>query len=49
MDMNNDTSEAQIFDASDVSQGPIARVLLPERISSGTHTVWASEESLGVG
>ncbi|CAN5642682.1 carotenoid oxygenase family protein [soil metagenome] len=46
MDMNNDTSEAQIFDASDVSAGPIARVLLPERVSSGTHTVWAPEESL---
>ncbi len=45
-DMNDDRSEAQIFDAADVSAGPIARVLLPERISSGTHTVWAPEESL---
>lgn len=46
-DMNTDTSECQVFDAADVGAGPVARVLLPERISSGTHTVWAPEESLG--
>jgi carotenoid cleavage dioxygenase len=47
MDMNTDSSECHIFDASDISAGPVARVLLPERISSGTHTVWAPEETLG--
>jgi carotenoid cleavage dioxygenase len=47
MDMNNDRSECHIFDASDISAGPVCRVVLPERISSGTHTVWAPEESLG--
>ena len=46
-DMNADSSECQVFDATDVSAGPVARVLLPERISSGTHTFWAPEESLG--
>lgn len=46
-DLNTDSSECQIFDASDVSAGPVARILLPERIASGTHTVWAPEESLG--
>lgn len=46
-DMNADASECQIFDAADISGGPIARVLLPERISSGTHTVWAPEHALG--
>lgn len=46
-DMNLDRSECHVFDAEDISAGPIARVLLPERISSGTHTVWAPEESLG--
>ncbi len=47
MDMNTDSSECQIFDAEDVSAGPLARVLLPERLASGTHTFWAPEESLG--
>ncbi len=46
-DMNADSSECHIFDAADISGGPIARVLLPERISSGTHTVWAPEHALG--
>ena len=39
-DMNADRSECQIFALEDVSRGPIARVLLPERISSGTHATW---------
>ncbi len=47
MDMNTDGSECQVFDAADVAAGPIARVLLPERLASGTHTVWAPEDSLG--
>jgi carotenoid cleavage dioxygenase len=45
-DMNADASECQVFRAQDVAAGPIARVLLPERIASGTHTVWAPEASL---
>lgn len=47
MDMNTDSSECHVFDASDVAAGPILRVLLPERLSSGTHTVWVPEGSLG--
>jgi carotenoid cleavage dioxygenase len=39
-DMGNDRSECQIFDAREVSRGPVARLLLPERISSGTHSCW---------
>ena len=40
-DVARDCSECLILDASDVSAGPIARVRLPERISSGTHSCWA--------
>jgi carotenoid cleavage dioxygenase len=40
-DMNNDTSECQLFAADDLAAGPIARLRLPERISSGTHACWA--------
>ncbi|MEO3786839.1 carotenoid oxygenase family protein [Actinocorallia sp. B10E7] len=41
MDMNQDRSECLIFEASRLADGPIARVRLPERISSGTHATWA--------
>ena len=39
-DMNRDRSECLVFDASDITAGPVARVRLPERISSGTHSTW---------
>ena len=41
-DMNEDASECQIFDARSIERGPIARVRLPMRISSGTHATWTS-------
>jgi carotenoid cleavage dioxygenase-like enzyme len=40
-DMNRDLSECLIFRADDLSTGPIARIRLPERVSSGTHSTWA--------
>ncbi|AKT41175.1 carotenoid oxygenase family protein [Chondromyces crocatus] len=40
-DVVNDVSECQIFDARGIERGPIARVRLPMRISSGTHATWA--------
>ncbi|RSM91602.1 apocarotenoid-15,15'-oxygenase [Kibdelosporangium aridum] len=40
-DMNRDLSECLIFQANDVSAGPLARIRLPERVSSGTHSTWA--------
>ena len=45
-DINKDISQCLIFDAQNVSDGPIARVQLPERISSGTHSCWASATQL---
>ena len=35
-----------VFDAQNVADGPIARMQLPERISSGTHSTWAAGSSL---
>jgi carotenoid cleavage dioxygenase len=35
-----------VFDATDITVGPIARVRLPERISSGTHSCWTSAADL---
>jgi carotenoid cleavage dioxygenase len=42
-DVANDASECQIFDASDITKGPVARVRLPQRIASGTHATWMAE------
>ena len=41
-DMVRDLSECLIFDAASLTDGPIAKVRLPERISSGTHSCWTS-------
>ena len=40
MDLNADRSECWILDAAQPSDGPIAKVALPERICSGTHAFW---------
>jgi carotenoid cleavage dioxygenase len=45
-DVPNDRSECWIYHAQAVADGPIARVALPERISSGTHACWAPAETL---
>ena len=41
-DVPNDVSHCVVYDAKALSDGPIARVQLPERISSGTHACWAA-------
>lgn len=46
IDMKNDRSECIIIDAKRVSDGPVARVILPQRISSGTHATWASHDEI---
>jgi carotenoid cleavage dioxygenase-like enzyme len=46
MDVVNDSSQCLIFDACNVSDGPVARIQLPERICSGTHATWAAAGSL---
>jgi carotenoid cleavage dioxygenase len=41
-DVVNDCSECLVFDAAALTAGPVARIRLPERISSGTHSCWAA-------
>ena len=41
-DVAHDRSECLILAAQDVAAGPIARVRLPHRIASGTHSCWAA-------
>lgn len=45
-DLARDCSECLVFDAADITAGPVARVRLPERISSGTHSCWAPAAAL---
>jgi carotenoid cleavage dioxygenase-like enzyme len=45
-DMVNDRSECLVFAAQRLSDGPVARIRLPERVSSGTHSTWAPGTSL---
>lgn len=45
-DMRNDRSECVLYDARRPSAGPVCRLLLPHRISSGTHACWAGAERL---
>ncbi len=46
VDMNNDESRCKVFDAADPGAGPVASILLPERLSSGTHACWAPAATL---
>ena len=45
-DMEADRSECLVFDAARVGDGPVCRVRLPERVSSGTHATWAAGGSI---
>ena len=44
--MNADASYCLVFDAARVEDGPVCKLLLPERISSGTHSTWAPGSDL---
>lgn len=46
MDVKADTSEFVMLDAKNIAAGPVCRVMLPERISSGTHSTWAHGEDI---
>ncbi len=39
-------SECLVFDARDISQGPVCRVQLPQRVPAGFHANWARGEDL---
>jgi carotenoid cleavage dioxygenase len=46
IDENQGGSECVILDAKDIIKGPICRIALPHKISSGTHAVWAGRDML---
>jgi carotenoid cleavage dioxygenase-like enzyme len=45
-DMNEDASYCLVFDAARVTDGPVCKLALPERVSSGTHSTWAPGSQL---
>lgn len=45
-DVNADASYCLVFDAARVSDGPVCKIALPERVSSGTHATWAPGSDL---
>ena len=45
-DMNENRSECILVDAKDIEAGPVCRILLPHRISSGTHACWANGDDI---
>ncbi|MDF2827986.1 MAG: lignostilbene-alpha,beta-dioxygenase-like enzyme [Mycobacterium sp.] len=45
-DMNADASYCLVFDAARVGDGPVCKIQLPERVSSGTHSTWAPGSEL---
>lgn len=40
-DMGENRSECVLIDAQNIADGPVCRIILPHRISSGTHATWA--------
>ncbi len=45
-DMNLNRSECLLLDALNFEVGPVCRIILPHRISSGTHATWAHGEDI---
>lgn len=45
-DMNTNQSECILIDAKRIEAGPVCRIFLPHRISSGTHATWANRSDL---
>lgn len=45
-DMIEDRSECVIYDARKMADGPVCRIILPGRMSSGTHATWSQGETI---
>jgi carotenoid cleavage dioxygenase len=45
-DMNADASYCLVFDAGRIGDGPVCKLQLPERVSSGTHSTWVAASEL---
>lgn len=45
-DLERNRSECLVFDAHEVTAGPLATIILPQRISNGTHACWVEDSRL---
>ncbi len=45
-DTNDWTSRCAVFEARDISRGPIAKVKIPHRVSAGFHSTWIPGEEI---
>jgi len=45
-DMNQNRSECLLIDSQNFESGPVCRIILPHRISSGTHATWGHGEDI---
>ncbi len=45
-DTNQDTSELVVIDGKNFTAEPVARVIMPQRVPYGFHSVWVTEEQL---
>ena len=45
-DMGANTSEIMVLRADDMAAGPVARILLPERMGIGTHACWVEGDRM---
>jgi carotenoid cleavage dioxygenase-like enzyme len=46
IDENRGTSECVLIDCKNFAAGPVCRIALPHKISSGTHAHWADRRVL---
>jgi len=46
IDENTGTSECILIDAKRFSEGPVCRIQLPHKISSGTHATWVARDQI---
>jgi carotenoid cleavage dioxygenase len=44
--MEDKRSECWVIPAQDISRGPLARIILPHRISAGTHSAWVEADRI---
>jgi carotenoid cleavage dioxygenase-like enzyme len=44
--LEDERSECWVIPAQDISRGPLARIVLPHRISAGTHAAWVEADRI---
>jgi len=48
-DEASESSELVVVDAQQLDQPPVARVLIPQRVPFGFHSIWLDDEQIAQG